>query len=58
MAQTAAGSLREWRPSFWARKLADDLRLAGGSAKGNAGEAPEEKTGEATDDAAALHRNL
>ena len=56
LAQTAAGSLGEWRQFFWTRNLADDLRLAGGSAKGNGTEATEEKTGEATEDVEALHR--
>ena len=57
LAQTAAGNLREWRQFFWARKLADDLRLADGSAKGNGREATEERTGVATEDVEALHRN-
>jgi hypothetical protein len=56
LAQTAAGSLHEWRQFFWARKLADDLRLPDGSAKGNGREATAERTGEATEDAEALHR--
>ena len=42
LAQTAAGSLREWRQFFWASKLVDELRLADGSAKGNGREATEE----------------
>ena len=56
LAETAAGSLRDWRQFFWARKLADDLRLAGGSAKGNGREATEVEIGEAAEDSEALHR--
>ena len=32
LAQIAAGSVREWRQLFWARMVADDLRLVNGSA--------------------------
>ena len=56
LAQTAAGNLREWRQFFWARKLADEVRLADGSAKGNGREATAERTGEAMEDVEALHR--
>lgn len=49
LAQTVAGSFREWREFFWATNLADDLRLADGSAKGNGREATEERTGEVTE---------
>jgi hypothetical protein len=56
LAQTAAGSFREWRQFFWARKLADDLRLADESANGNGRGAPAERTGAATEDVEALHR--
>jgi hypothetical protein len=49
LAQTAAGSLRERGQFFWARKLADELRLAVGSANGNGQEA--------TEDVEALQRN-
>jgi len=56
LAQTVAGSLREWRPFFWARKLADDLCLTDGSANGNGREATKERTGEATEDAGGLLR--
>jgi len=56
VAQTAAGSLREWRQLFWARKLADDLHLMDGSTNGNGREATEERTGEATEDVEALPR--
>src|SRR5262249_2835511 len=48
LAQTAAGSLREWRQFFWAKKLANELPLADESAKGNGREA--------TEDAETLHR--
>jgi hypothetical protein len=54
LAQTAAGSLRQRRQFFWARKLADDLCLADGSAKGNGREATEERIGEV--DVAAVHQ--
>ena len=42
LAQTVAGSVREWRQFFWARKVAEDLRRADGSAKGNGREATED----------------
>jgi len=56
-AQTVAESLRDRRQFFWARKLAGELRLPDGSAKGNGREASEERTGEAPESAEALHRN-
>lgn len=49
LAQTAAGSLRDWRQFFWARKLADDLRLVEGSTNGNGREATAGRTGEVED---------
>ena len=49
LAQTVAGSLREWRQFFWARKVADDLRRADGNANGNGRKAIAERTGEATE---------
>jgi hypothetical protein len=48
LAQTAAGGLRQGRQFFWAKKLANELRLADGNAKGNGREA--------TEDAETLHR--
>jgi len=56
LAQTVAGSFRERRQFFWARTLADDLRLADGNATGNGRDAPEARTAEATEDVEALHR--
>jgi hypothetical protein len=35
LAQAVAGNLRKWRQFFWVRKLAEEPRLADGSAKGN-----------------------
>ena len=56
LAQTAAGSLHEWRQFFWAGKLADDLRLAEGSTNGNGREALAKRTEEATEAVEALPR--
>jgi hypothetical protein len=56
LAETVAGNLREPRQFFWPRKLADELRLAHGSAKGNGREAAAERTELTREEAEALHR--
>jgi hypothetical protein len=58
LAQIAADSVRDWRPFFWARKVADDLHLADGSANGNGSGTTEKRTGEAAEGAEAVHREL
>jgi hypothetical protein len=57
LAQAAAGSLGERRQFFWARKVADELHLAEGSADGNGSEATAERTAEAKEGVGALGRN-
>lgn len=56
LAETAAGSVRGWQRFFWARKLAEDLRPAVGSANGNLREATKERTGGVTEGVETAHR--
>jgi hypothetical protein len=49
LAQTIGGSIREPGRFFWARRMADNLHLGDGSAKGNGRDARQ--------DVEALHRN-
>lgn len=56
LAETAASSVRAWRQFFWARRVAEDLHLADGSANSNGRDAAAERSGEATEDVEALHR--